>query len=72
MSAQFGSMLKRMQHGFAARNGLSAALMAKEGYTGDRQVYEEPYGEFLAAFGQGSGHDPEYLVDEVTKELGTT
>lgn len=26
MSAQHGSMVKRMQHGFASRNGLFAAL----------------------------------------------
>jgi aconitate decarboxylase len=42
-----------MQHGFAARNGLFAALMAKEGYTGIQEVYEIPYGGFLSCFGQG-------------------
>ncbi len=54
MSAQFGSMAKRMQHGFAARNGLFAALIAKEGYTGIKEVYETPYGGFLSCFSQGS------------------
>lgn len=34
MSAQFGSMAKRMQHGFGSRNGLFAALLARENYTG--------------------------------------
>lgn len=34
MSAQFESMVKRMQHGFAARNGLFAAMMTAGGYTG--------------------------------------
>jgi aconitate decarboxylase len=53
MSAQFGSMAKRMQHGFASRNGLYAALMAREGYTGIEEVYETPYGGFLSCFGQG-------------------
>lgn len=72
MSAQFGSDVKRMQHGFAARNGLFAALLAKGGYAGIKKVFEEPYGGFLAAFGQGSGKEPPYLADELVKELGQT
>lgn len=72
MSAQFGSDVKRMQHGFAARNGLFAALLAKGGYAGIKKVFEEPYGGFLAAFGQGSGKEPPYLTDELVKELGET
>ncbi|KAL1968444.1 hypothetical protein VTN77DRAFT_1973 [Rasamsonia byssochlamydoides] len=70
MSAQFGSDVKRMQHGFAARNGLFAALMAKGNYVGIKRVFEEPYGGFLAVFGQGSGMDPPYRTEEVTKGLG--
>ncbi|CAL5873592.1 uncharacterized protein PFLUO_LOCUS7873 [Penicillium psychrofluorescens] len=72
MSAQFGSDVKRMQHGFASRNGLFAALMAEGGYTGIKNVFEEPYGGYLAVFGQGSGKEPPYLVDELTKGLGQT
>lgn len=72
MSAQFGSMVKRMQHGFPARNGLFAALMAKEGYTGIHEVYETKYGGFLSCFGQGSGHDPEYLPNEICKDIGSS
>lgn len=72
MSAQFGSDVKRMQHGFASRNGLFAALMAEGGYVGIKNVFEEPYGGFLAVFGQGSGKEPPYLVNELTKELGKT
>jgi aconitate decarboxylase len=34
MAAQFGAMSKRMHHGFAARNGLYGALLARRGYTG--------------------------------------
>jgi aconitate decarboxylase len=71
MSAQYESEVKRMQHGFAARNGLFAALMARGGYVGIKKVYERPYGGFLAAFGQGSNQDPLYLVDEITKDLGS-
>ncbi|KAH8820271.1 putative immune-responsive protein [Xylogone sp. PMI_703] len=71
MAAQYESEVKRMQHGFAARNGLFAALMAKEGYIGIKKVFERPYGGFLSTFGRGSGHDPRYLPDEICKELGT-
>jgi aconitate decarboxylase len=70
MSAQFGSMAKRMQHGFASRNGLFAALLAQDGYTGIHSVFEQPYGGFLQAFSAGSTRDPPYLVDELTKLLG--
>jgi aconitate decarboxylase len=72
MSAQYESEVKRMQHGFAARNGLFAALMAESGYIGIKKVYERPYGGFLATFGKGTGRDPPYLLEEVTKDLGST
>jgi aconitate decarboxylase len=70
MSAQFESEVKRMQHGFAARSGLLAALLARGGYVGIKKVLERPYGGYLAMFGQGSGKEPAYLVEEVTKGLG--
>jgi aconitate decarboxylase len=70
MSAQFGSMAKRMQHGFASRNGLFAVLMAKEGYTGIQEVYETPYGGFLSCFGQGANYEPKTLPAELIKGLG--
>lgn len=70
MSAQFGSMAKRMQHGFPSRNGLFATLMAKEGYTGIQEVYEVPYGGFLSCFSQGVKQDPPFLQDEITSGLG--
>lgn len=66
MAAQFGAMSKRMQHGFAARNGLYAALLARHGYTGIKAVYEQPYGGFLSTFGEG--HDPD--ATQITDELG--
>jgi 2-methylcitrate dehydratase PrpD len=34
MSAQLESMVKRMQHGFASRDGLTAAALAASGYVG--------------------------------------
>ncbi|KAF2722539.1 2-methylcitrate dehydratase PrpD [Polychaeton citri CBS 116435] len=71
MSAQYGSMAKRMQHGFAARNGLFGALMAREGYTGIQEVFEVPYGGFLSCFSQGANFEPKSKVDEITKGLGS-
>ena len=67
MAAQFGSMAKRMQHGFAARNGYFAAVLAAGGYTGIQQVFEQPYGGFLSCFGAGHSPDPE----QVARELGS-
>lgn len=67
MAAQYEAMCKRMHHGFSARNGLYAALLAAGGYTGIKRVFERPYGGFLSTFGEG--HDPQ--PDEVCAELGT-
>jgi aconitate decarboxylase len=63
MAAQFDSMGKRMQHGFAARNGLLAATLAHGGYTGIKQVFERPYGGFLAVFGEGHETEPQQISD---------
>ena len=70
MSAQFGSDAKRMQHGFAARNGLLAVFLAQQGYTGIKDVFELPYGGFLKQFSAGNGKTPAYLPEELTKNLG--
>jgi aconitate decarboxylase len=66
MAAQFEAMCKRMQHGFAARNGLLAATLASGGYTGIKQVFEREYGGFLSTFGEG--HDPD--ASQIDSELG--
>ncbi|MEJ1969116.1 MAG: MmgE/PrpD family protein [Rhizomicrobium sp.] len=66
MAAQFESMGKRMQHGFATRNGLYAAHLAAAGYTGIKRVFEREYGGFLSVFGEG--HAPD--ASAVTKGLG--
>jgi len=58
MSAQFESMVKRMQHGFAARNGLTAAALAASGYVGIKRVFEREYGGWLSTFGEGHHPDP--------------
>ncbi|KAF7550959.1 hypothetical protein G7Z17_g5356 [Cylindrodendrum hubeiense] len=70
MSAQYESTAKRMQHGFATRNGLFAAFMARNGYTGIKQVLERPYGGFLSNFSLGNGRTPAYVPGEVVNGLG--
>jgi Uncharacterized protein involved in propionate catabolism len=66
MAAQFESMGKRMQHGFAARNGYYAAFLAADHYTGIKRVFEREYGGFLSTFGEG--HSPD--ASQVTDGLG--
>jgi aconitate decarboxylase len=61
MSAMFESMVKRMQHGFASRNGLTAAALAASGYVGIKRVFEREYGGWLAAFGEGHRTYPEQI-----------
>ncbi len=67
MAAQYEAMSKRMHHGFSARNGLYAALLAAGGYTGIKRVFEREYGGFLSVFGEG--HDPD--VTQIADTLGT-
>jgi 2-methylcitrate dehydratase PrpD len=67
MAAQYEAMCKRMHHGFSARNGLYAALLAAGGYTGIKRVFERPYGGFLSTFGEGHAPDAE----QVCADLGT-
>lgn len=62
MAAQYEAMSKRMQHGFAARNGYYAAGLAAAGYTGIKQVFDRPYGGYLAVFGEGHDPDPAQVV----------
>ena len=61
MSAMYESMVKRMQHGFASRNGLTAAALAAAGYIGIKRVFERPYGGWLAVFGEGHRTYPEQI-----------
>ena len=70
MSAQYEGMVKRMQHAFAARNGLLGSLLARSGYGGIKKVFERPYGGFLAMFSAGNGRTPPYKLEEVTDQLG--
>ena len=67
MAAQFESMVKRMQHGFASRNGLTAAALAASGYVGIKRVFEREYGGWLSVFGEG--HHPD--AGQIDAGLGT-
>ena len=71
MAAQYEGMIKRMQHGFAARNGLFGALLARSGYKGIKKIFERPYGGYLSMFTMGSEQKPRYQEAEVVKDLGT-
>lgn len=65
MAAQFGAMAKRFHSGKAAQNGIIAALSAREGLTGVRDVLEAPYGGFCSTYAS------EYDLSYATDGLGT-
>jgi 2-methylcitrate dehydratase PrpD len=72
MSAQYEAMGKRMQHGFAARNGFYSAALAQAGYTGIDQVFERPYGGFLAVYGEGHETKAEAIAQGLGENWETT
>lgn len=59
-----------MQHGFAARNGLFATLMASKGYPGIKGVLEQPCGGYLSTFGLGSKYEPTSVPGRIISKLG--
>jgi 2-methylcitrate dehydratase PrpD len=63
LKANFGSMTKPLHAGHAARNGVLAVLLAREGFTGSPHALDGPQG-FLAAFA------PEAALDEALAALG--
>jgi aconitate decarboxylase len=65
MASQFGAMAKRFHSGKAAQNGIIAALCAREGLTGVRNVLEAPYGGFCSTYSDT------YDLDWATKGLGS-
>ena len=67
MAVQYGSMVKRMNHGRSAQNGLYAGLLASTGYTGIKNVFESEYGGFCTTFSR----QREWIKwEELTKGLG--
>lgn len=65
MASQFGAMAKRFHSGKASQNGIIAAMSAREGLTGVRDVLEAPYGGFCSTYSQ------DYDLSWATKDLGT-
>jgi 2-methylcitrate dehydratase PrpD len=61
----FGTMAKALQTGNAARNGVTAALLARRGFTADSTIIEAPFGlaNALCLEGECDWH-------ELTKDLG--
>ena len=70
MAAQFGGMVKRVQHGFATRNGLIGAFLARGGYEGMRGILEQSYGGFFPVFSLGNNKTPQYCEQAVLDHLG--
>ncbi len=65
MASQYGAMAKRFHSGKAAQNGILAAMSAKEGLTGVRNVLEAPYGGFCSTYAA------QYDLSYATNGLGT-
>lgn len=66
MSAQYESMVKRMNHAFAARAGVLAGGLAAGGFTGIKRVLEREFGGFFGTFCA----DHETDLGKVTDRLG--
>jgi aconitate decarboxylase len=66
MASQYGSMVKRFHAGRAAQSGLYAALLARRGFTGIANIFEEEYG------GYGHTFSPRFDPEPLTAGLGTT
>ncbi|MBN1239878.1 MAG: MmgE/PrpD family protein, partial [Gammaproteobacteria bacterium] len=61
----FGSMTKPLHVGRAAQNGIVAAELAAQGFTGGDDALDPPWG-FFAAFSHGGGFD----ADRIAGKLG--
>jgi 2-methylcitrate dehydratase PrpD len=61
LRASFGSMTKPLHAGQAARNGVLAALLAREGFTASAQAIEHRYG-YVGVFNDGLAHDDAVLA----------
>jgi aconitate decarboxylase len=68
MAAQFGSMVKRMHAGRSSQSGLYGALLAAEGFTGIKDVFESSYGGFCTTFSRSTDR---FNLDALTSGLGT-
>ncbi len=56
LRANFGTMVKPLHAGYAARNGVLAVLLAREGFIASEVAFEHKYG-FCQVFNHGVGYD---------------
>jgi 2-methylcitrate dehydratase PrpD len=63
-----GSWTKRFNAGWASHNGIVAALLAKEGFTGPHSVFEGVQGYLSAYLGKGN-YDEKVLVQALGSEF---
>jgi 2-methylcitrate dehydratase PrpD len=63
VKANFGTMTKPLHVGLTNRNGLFAALMAKEGFTASAEAFEHPQGFFEVFNGAGTYDAGKVLAD---------
>ena len=61
IKANFGTMTKPLHVGHCARNGLTAALLAAEGFTASHDVFDHAQGFFLVFNGAGN-FDPDAVL----------
>jgi len=61
LRANFGSMVKALHAGYAARNGVMAALLAREGFDASTASLDHAHG-YLEVFNAGIGFDAEPLL----------
>jgi aconitate decarboxylase len=67
MASQYGAMAKRFHSGKAAQNGILAAMLAKDGLTGVRNVLEASYGGFCSTYAEK--YDLSYATDGLGKDF---
>lgn len=65
MAAQYDSMVKRMHAGKACQNGVLAALLAYQGFTGISDVLEADFGGFCKTYSDSCD------MEVITRELGS-
>lgn len=65
LSQNIGNMSMGLHAGNASRNGITAALLAKEGFTADIQPFEGRFGILDALAGPGA-----YAIELLTKDFG--
>ncbi len=63
LKENFGTMVKPLQGGLAARNGVLAALLARESFTASERAIDGPQG-FLVAM-RSAGRDPSPALDRL-------